>query len=290
MGMSPSTQPRTFLAHPWRIAALLATIANITFGYVNSHGGGHSVAEVNASYPSLFAPAGYASAIWGFIYGGTLLYTLFALIPSEFETRMHDRLAPWLVVLNALASLWIALFTAEQLGPSLLISGAMLTAAAVLYTTASDHINTEHLTRWWRVPFGLWLAWLSVALLANLNSALTAAGFSGWSFSPIWTSLLLLAVAVLAHSVGGLFLDPVLPFVAAWAALAIGAGHSHESTLVTIVAIAVALKCLWLGTRLLAFSTLPLPRTMRDAIERPLRLDPARVTGGSARSSRSASL
>jgi len=287
--MSPSTQPRTFLAHPWRIGALAATIANITFGYVNGHAGGHSVAEIDARYPSLFAPADYAAVVWGFIYGATLLYALFALLPSEFTTRMHDRLAPWLVVLNALASLWVALFTAEQLGPSVLICGAMLTAAAVLYTSASDHINTEHLTRWWRVPFGLWLAWLSVALLANFNAALTAVGLTGWSFSPIWTSLLLLAMAVLAHSVGGLFLDPVLPFVAAWAALAIGAGHSHESTLVTVVAIAVAVKCLWLGTRLLAFSTLPLPRTVRDALERPLRLGPARVTGASARASRSAS-
>jgi len=287
--MSPSTQPRTFLAHPWRIAALVATIANITFGYANSQISGHSVSEINARYSSLFAPADYSSVIWGFIYGGVLLYTLFALLPSEFNTRMHDRLAPWVVVLNALASLWTALFTAEQLGPSVLICGAMLTAAAVLYTSASDHINSEHLSRWWRVPFGLWMAWASVMLLANFNAALTGAGLTGWSFSPIWASMLLFAVAVLAHSVGGLFLDPVLPFVATWAALAIGAGHSHDSTLVTVVAIAVAVKCLWLGTRLLAFSTLPLPRAVRDQLERPLRLGPARVTGGSARASRSAS-
>lgn len=283
---------RSVLAHPWRIAALVATVANITFSLVSGEIGPPtpSVAEVSARYPTLLTPSGYAFAIWGLIYGATLLYSMLALLPTEADVRMHDRIAPWLIVLNALSSLWVALFTVEQLGPSVLISGAMLAAAWMIYTMSSDHIVSEHLSRWWRVPFGMWLGWLTVATLVNLDVALTAGGWGGWPSAALWASLALIGAAVVAHSAAALFLDPVLAFVVVWAAIAIGAEHFHESRLVTLVALGVALKCLWLGTRLLAFSTLPIPRTLREGVERQLRFDPSKVTGVSARASRSASL
>jgi hypothetical protein len=289
--MNHSQFIRPIVAHPWRIAALVATVANITFNLINGHVGvpTPSVAEISARYPTLLTPAGYGFAIWGVIYGATLLYAMFALLPSEAGVRMHDRVAPWLTVLNALASLWVALFTVEQLGPSVLISGAMLAAAFMIYTIISDHIVSEHLSRWWRAPFGLWVGWLSVALLVNLNVALVGAGWEGWPSAALWASAALVLAAIGAHSVGSLFLDPILAFVVAWAALAIGAQQAHESTLVTVVAIAVTLKCTWLGTRLLAFSTLPIPRYLREGVERQLRFSPARATGAHAHAGRSAS-
>jgi hypothetical protein len=289
--MNNTYQPRSILAHPWRIAALVATVANITFNLVNGRVGTPTpdVAEVSARYPTLLTPSSYAFAIWGVIYGATLLYAALALLPSEMDTRLHDRVAPWLVVLNALSSLWVALFTTDQLGPSVLICGAMLASAFMLYSISSDHIVSEHISRWWRVPFGLWGGWLSVALLVNVNVALTAAGWEGWPSAALWASLMLVAAAVVAHAAGALFLDPVLAFVVAWAGIAIGAAHVHDSALVTVVAIAVSLKCLWLGTRLLAFNTLPIPRSIRDAVERQLRFDPSQVTGAHAPTSRSAS-
>jgi hypothetical protein len=282
---------RPVLAHPWRIAALVATVANITFNLINGHVGAPtpSVAEISERYPTLLTPASYGFAIWGVIYGATLLYAMFALLPSETHVRMHDRVAPWLTVLSALASLWLALFTVEQLGPSVLISAAMLAAAFMIYTIVSDHIVSEHLSRWWRAPFGLWVGWLSIALLVNLNVALMGAGWSGWPSAALWASAGLVLAAIGAHSVGSLFLDPILAFVVAWGALAIGAEHLHESLLVGLVSIAVALNCTWLGTRLLAFSTLPIPRALREGAERQLRFSPARATGAHAHAGRSAS-
>jgi hypothetical protein len=224
------------------------------------------------------------------IYACTFLYAAVALVPTELETRLHDRIAPWLVLLNSLGALWIALFSAEQLGPSVLICAAMLAASLSLYAIASNHIVGEHLSRFWRVPFGLWLGWLTVLLLANLNVAMTAAGWDGWPSAALWASLMLLGAAVVAHAVGALFLDPTVAFVVAWTAIAIAGEHAHESTLATFVSLIIALKCTWLGTRLLAFNTLPIPRDFREAIERQLRFNPARATGATAHASRSVTL
>ncbi|WP_204984821.1 hypothetical protein, partial [Escherichia coli] len=126
-------------------------VANITFNYVNGRIGTPmpSVAEVNDRYPTLFTPAGYAFAIWGVIYASTLLYGVLAILPHQLDVRLHDRVAPWLVLLNALGSLWISLFTLEQLGPSVLIILAMLASSVVIYSMATDHLISENLSRWW---------------------------------------------------------------------------------------------------------------------------------------------
>jgi translocator protein len=256
--MSTRAEYGTPLNHPWRIAALVAVVANVTFNYLDGRIGTHTrtVADVSAKYPSLFTPAGYAFAIWGVIYASTLVYAVAALLPSQLHVRLHDRIAPWLVLTNALASLWIALFAAEYLGPSVLVIGAMLTSAGMMYSVVSEHLSSEQLSRWWRVPFGLWLGWLFVATLANISVALLAAGWSGWPLSaPMWTALLLLAAGLVALAVDILFLDPVVPFVVSWAAAAIAVEHWQDSTLIAVVAVMVAAKTLLLGTRVLVFNT-----------------------------------
>ncbi len=256
--MSTQVQQRTPLDHPWRIAALVAVVANITFNYLDGRVGAHTqnVAEISAKYPSSFTPAGYAFAIWGLIYGATLLYAVLALLPSQLEVRFHDRVAPWLLLTNALASLWISLFTAEYLGPSVLVIGAMLTAAAVMYSIASEHLASEQLSRRWRVPFALWLGWLSVATIANTSIALRAAGWTGWPLSaPIWAALMLVVAGMVALAVDILFMDPVVPFVVSWAAAAIAVEQWQASTLVAVVAALVAVKTLLLATRVLVFNS-----------------------------------
>jgi benzodiazapine receptor len=258
--MYSHAQHRTILDHPWRIAALVAVIANITFSYVNGHIGPPlpSVAEVSNHYSTLFTPASYAFAIWGVIYASTLLYGVLAILPTQLDVRLHDRVAPWLLLINALGSLWISLFTLEQLGPSVLIILAMLASAVVMYSITTDHLVSENLSRWWRVPFALWLGWLAVASIANLNLALSAAGWNGWPLSPaLWTSLLLGLAAWVALATYLLYFDPVVPLVVGWAAAAIAVAHFEESTLVGIVATVVAIKTLYLGARVLLFNLLP---------------------------------
>jgi len=116
---------------------------------------------------------------------------------------------------------------------------------------------------------------LSVAGLANLNTALVAAGWDGWPLSPAaWAAVMLVAALLVALVVDVLFLDPVVAFVVSWAAAAIAAEHWQDSTLVAIVATLVSIKALFLAGRVLLFGALPMPRIDRDAIERSLRFGP----------------
>lgn len=267
-------EPKSIFQHPWRIASLVGVVANITYNLVAARldPGARTVAEVSDSHPTLFTPAGYAFTIWGIIYGASLVYAIMALMPSQWSVRFHDRVAPWLLLTNALASLWVSLFMADQLGPATLIIIATLTCCVFMYSLASDYLILEHLSHFWRLPFGLWLGWLSVATLANIDIALSAAGFGGDSV--LWTCALLLAASVVSVATAALFLDPVVPFVIAWAAAAIAVAHFEDSTLVGVVATLVALKAASLGVRLSFFSSLRIPRGEREKIERSLRYVP----------------
>lgn len=275
--MHTRIQHRSLLDHPWRIAALVAVAFNVAYNYVNEWLGDRSrnVADVSHDYQSLFMPADYAFAIWGVIYGSTLLYAVMALLPSQLGVRFHDRVAPWLVATNVLATLWIALFTAEHLGPSVLIILAMLTASGFMYAIASDHLKSEELSAWWRVPFALWVSWLSVATIANISLALVAAGWDGWPLSaPVWAAIMLCVAAGVALGLNIVYRDAVVPLVVGWAAAAIAVERWNDSTLVAVVGMLVALKCvLWAGSTLL-FQAYPIPRKYIEAAQRAARLTP----------------
>lgn len=271
--------PTTILQRPWRIAALVAVFANVTFNAVNGRIGAPlpSVADVSDAHPTLLTPAGYAFAIWGLIYGATLFYAVSALLPAQLDVRFHDRVAPWLLATNVLSSFWVACFTTEHFVPSLLIIVATLVCCAVMYSIASDHLLSEHLSHYWRLPFGLWLGWLGIATLANLSLTLAAAGVPAWPVSAaVWTAVLLVFAGIAAVSLSAVFLDPVVPLVISWATAAIAVEHWQDSSLVAVAASLVAVKAGLIGARLLAFSNLPLPRSERERIEHDLRFMPER--------------
>jgi translocator protein len=268
------------LDHPWRIAALIAIVANVVFNVVSSWSHSLNVADTSARFPSLFTPASYTFAIWAVIYGATVAYGVLAITPAQLEVRLHDRVAPWLLLTNVLSMLWIGLFTSEQMGPSVLVILAMLTASFLAYSLASDHVRSEGLSQWWRAPFALWLGWLAVASLANLSLAFVAAGGMDSAFaSPLWACAMLIVAAAVALGVNMAYGDAVVPLVVSWAATGIAVARWEDSTLVAVVAALVALKTLlWAGATLL-FDAFPIPLRYRRAAGKALHYDPAHPDG-----------
>ena len=273
---------RSILDHPWRIAALLGIVANLVVNYASSAGMYHSmnVADTSDRYASLFTPAGYAFSIWGVIYGSTLVYAVAALLPSQWDVRMHDRVAPWLLLTNVLAGVWLALFTSEALGPSVLVILAMLIATGLAYSIASEHLASEHLSRRWRAPFSLWLGWLALASLANLSIALVAAwGSDSFFGGQVFTCLLLLAAATFALLVNAAASDPIVPLVIAWGATAIAVARWEEATLVAVVAALVAIKAVLWTITTLVFKFFPIPARYQRAADKALHYDPSHPEG-----------
>lgn len=227
---------------PWRLAAVVAVVLNVAFSAFNDRIGTHlDVAEMSRAYPTLFTPAGYAFAIWGVIYAASLMYALASLRPSQLSALIHDRQARWLVLTNGLAALWVGLFTREQLALSVLVIVMMLGACIVMFLRAHDEQQQTILQGAWRIPFGLWLGWISVATIANVSVLLVSLGWNGALSPAFWTVLMLLVAGVLAVLVSGRFRDATFPLVITWATLAIAVARAPSERVLAAIAGVVAL-------------------------------------------------
>jgi hypothetical protein len=78
-----------------------------------------------------------------------------------------------------------------------------------------------------RVPFSIYLAWISVATIANASSLLDYLSWGGWGISPEgWTIVMLIAATGIAAAVTLSRSDVAFGSVIVWAFAGIGVKHA----------------------------------------------------------------
>ncbi len=157
---------------------------------------GRTPGGVSDLFPTLFTPAGFTFSIWGVIY---LLLLGFSVCQFRFfnkPTPVFLQKIGWLFVLSSAANIaWLLAFHHLQIGLSMLIMLALLGSLLAIYL----RLETEGTAQRWlvRLPFSVYLGWVTVATIANASILLT---HLGWDGSPggaqFWT------VVVLAAAVG----------------------------------------------------------------------------------------
>ncbi|MEZ4365213.1 MAG: hypothetical protein R2939_02860 [Kofleriaceae bacterium] len=225
----------------WGVAAAIVTnvVVNELLATTVVIGDG-TVAELSARYDSLFTPAPYAFAIWGVIFATLLSYAVVQLLPSERRAPIYDRLAPPLIGVNLLSAAWPLVFQHCYFAASVVVIAVMLTLSAVAFTRAQAAVATGLYSRWLAVPMALLLAWLSVATIANIATALVAMGFTGGPVSPIaWTVILLVAATLIAGELAERYHDYLVPAVVAWSTIAIWVDRRGDEPVVAGAALAV---------------------------------------------------
>ncbi|MFB9324799.1 hypothetical protein ACFFSY_02445 [Paenibacillus aurantiacus] len=93
-----------------------------------------------------------------------------------------------------------------------------------------------------RLPFSLYLGWISVATIVNISVALYKSGWDGFGISDAtWTIVVLAFGTVLAFVVGGKYSDPYYVLVFVWAYIAIAYKQHSYDQIVTAALIATSL-------------------------------------------------
>jgi hypothetical protein len=161
---------------------------------------GQTTAAVANEHPVLFTPAAYVFAIWGVIY---LLLAGFAIyqIASDERTQLHERGITGLFILSSVFnSLWLVAWHYNELVVSLLMIAGLLVTLASIYARIQQLADRGAVQYWLvRVPFSIYLAWTSVATIANVAVVLYAAGWRGGVLGEVgWTVIMLLVGTVLA--------------------------------------------------------------------------------------------
>ncbi|PSN17774.1 hypothetical protein C7271_15975 [filamentous cyanobacterium CCP5] len=209
--------------------------------------GGQNVGEIANTVLDgvLIIPANYAFAIWGLIYVGLIAYGVYQLRPVQRDNPNLRRVSGLLIIASGAQIVWILCFTLQLFALSILPMGVILLARVGPYLNLGTGEPRPSRKRRWlaQIPFSVYLAWISVATIINVASALYTAGWQGWGISDGgWTAIMVGIAMVLAGVVAWRSRDIAFVLVYVWAFGAIAARHGDRPLIWVTAVVAIVIN------------------------------------------------
>ena len=194
--------------------AMIAVNALATLLPIN----GITTGEVSDSYPNLFTPTGMTFAIWGLIYALLTLYTGYQLVAKNAPSKLVCRIGIIFSLSSVANILWIFSWH-YQIIP---LSMALMLIILVCLIWIQQLISTQELTAketfFIKLPFAVYLGWITVATIANAAILLVSVGWDGFGLpESIWTVLILAIGAVIGILTGLRFKSVAYLLTLIWA-------------------------------------------------------------------------
>lgn len=204
-------------------------------------------ATVSREVQNLFTPAGYAFSIWGIIYLlvlGFVIYQGLYLFQKKPDTSLAEKMGFWFIISCMLNSLWLFAWLHEQLLLSVVIMALLLVSLLQIHfkTHKLNEKSTLKYTFLVRLPFSIYMGWISVALIANVAGYLTKIGWDGFGMSEVFWTITMISIAGLLN----LFVTwnrnlPEFALVGAWALIAIALANLEREQTISVTATVVAI-------------------------------------------------
>jgi tryptophan-rich sensory protein len=206
---------------PWRWLLPVAVAACLYVNYVyNAHPpeGALSNGAMSARHPTLLTPAGYAFSIWGVIFLGLVVYTVWQLLPRQHGARLPRQINPVLTMAVLATTAWTLVFSYELISMSLTVMLFILLLLAQAYGRARRLVLMQMAPSWpvWFLSF--YLGWITLATVLNFIFGLRDGFGISWSAeaSQLGCYGLLLVAAGLGTGLAWRNQDARLPLPLAW--------------------------------------------------------------------------
>lgn len=219
---------------------------------------GRTTASISDSFASLFVPAGYVFSIWGLIYVCLLAFGVFQLLPSQRGNPFIGA-TDWWFGLSCLANCgWLFAWHYGLYPLSLFIMFLLFLVLVIIYAglhpadkkAAIPGLSTRLFVR---LPFSIYLGWITVALLANTSDVLSWAGLAGLGApSAAWAAALCIVAGTASLLMGVICRDVAYVAVIVWALIGIVEKQSAHPLIVTAAWVAVAMSAAGLAGGLIA--------------------------------------
>lgn len=162
-----------------------------------------TVGDISYKYDSLFAPAGYAFAIWGIIFLLLIAFVAFqwATINNGKYKKYVQQTGIWLTLSNIANMLWVYCWLNEMLGLSVVVIVCLLISLCVLTIKLRLELDDEPikviLLVWW--PIVIYLGWIMVATIACIAAWLVSNGFYGGEAGPKVYTIAMLIISTFIY-------------------------------------------------------------------------------------------
>jgi hypothetical protein len=228
-----------------RRLALIAAVASVAFAVIAPLVGAvGTTGVVFERYRSALMPAGFTFAVWIAIDAALIAYAVAIRRHARLAMAGHDHLARLVIAASVLGPLWMIAFHFDQIGVSVALMIAMLVVAIAMFIGAHDLCRRERASALWTVPFAMYLGWIGVSVLINLDIWLVSIGWRGAGLGDTALAIGMLGLATILGIATALrFADPVVAMTVVWAMAGIWAGQRALDLGVAMAAFAGGIAC-----------------------------------------------
>jgi hypothetical protein len=150
--------------------------------------------------PNYTLPPGYVFSIWGIIYLGFLLFSLFELTPNAGRQSKFANARSFIVLSIFLNLLWVAFVGFDLFVIPFLLQWIMLAISIVILFQIKKSIHPVR-SRFEKVliaAFSLYAGWLTVAIITFTAEILLVSGWNGGIIPPqTWASVMFMAASLI---------------------------------------------------------------------------------------------
>lgn len=232
----------------YQIGNIIFFILTVFINYISNTGviNSRTIGDVSHSLPTLITPAGYAFAIWGFIYllvFGFVIYQARSLFSKTAEDDFVLKIGPWFIISCIVNALWVISFLYGYTALScVFIFLILFSLVKIILNNRMEVWDAPVKTivfLWW--PFAFYAGWVTVASIVNVSAYLVKINWEGFGISPqIWAvAMLVIATAINLIAIYTRFLREFAAS-AIWALIAIAQPNLASHPLVAYTAFATA--------------------------------------------------
>lgn len=222
----------------------VALVSTIIINYLSNIGllNNTTIGEVSNDLKSLVTPAGYAFAIWGFIY--LLLFAFIVYQGRSLFVKVRDdnfvlKIGWWFVVACLVNSAWVFLWIYGYTGLSCVFIFLLLFSLLKIVMNNAMELWDAPISviafLWW--PFVFYSGWVAVASIVNVAAYLVKIGWGGFGMSDVaWTIFMIIVAVIINLVITWTRNMREFALVGAWALIAIAYANYEATILITYVA------------------------------------------------------
>lgn len=178
----------------------------INYGSMMGLINGVTINELSNNYTNLFTPAPITFAVWGVIYAGLFMYVIWQL-KSIFSKNISpdvymvtQKIGVLFLISCVLNAAWVFAWHYDKLFFSTLIMvGLLITLIKINKRISFELTETPQYRLFLKVPFGLYLGWISIAMISNVAAYLTKIEWNGFGLDPrFWQMTMVLVGSLIA--------------------------------------------------------------------------------------------
>jgi hypothetical protein len=223
------------------LAAIAMIVVNVLANALPING--QNTGEISDRFQIYFVPAGYVFSIWGLIYLGLIAYIIYQALPAQRNTARLDAIGLPFVVSSLANIVWIFLWHYNVFPLTLVAMVVLLASLIVVYLQLRTGPRPPSRAETWavRVPFSVYLGWITVATVANVTQVLDSVGWNGFGLSAeTWLAVMLAVAVVVAGLMAWTRRDVAYLLVLVWAFIGIALKHAAVPPVATAAWVATA--------------------------------------------------